>query len=308
MLIAVTGASGFVGGHIARALSASGHRVLSYGRRPVHTIRESLPNYRVWDLARGPIDAPPVDAVVHCAAMVGDWGAGHSYDAVNVGGTHAMLETFAGADRIVHLSTTSVYSDRVPVVNVREDASIGDCEYSAYARSKAESERVLLAAGRPVIVLRPHIVYGPGDTTLLPRLLAAERFGRLPVPGTGDNRLSVTHVENLATAVERALRMPAMRGVFNVADADTPTVDELLTTVLERIGSRARVRYIPRRTAWRAAALCEWVWRARGIDRPPPLTRYVVAQLADEHTVDITRARELLGYAPRWSYRDGPLG
>jgi nucleoside-diphosphate-sugar epimerase len=193
------------------------------------------------------------------------------------------------------------------VVNVDEDAPVGDCAHSAYGRSKAEAERVLLAARRPVIVLRPHVVYGPGDTTLLPRLLAAERFGRLPVPGTGCNRLSVTHVENLAIAVERALHAPVVRGVFNVSDADVPTVDALLTTVLARIGSRARVRYVPRRAAWRAAALCEWLWRTGRANQPPPLTRYVVAQLADEHTVDITRAREQLGYVPRWSYRDGPL-
>jgi nucleoside-diphosphate-sugar epimerase len=309
MLIAVTGASGFVGGYIARALVANGHRVTGYGRRPLEAIRASVPNYHAWDIARGPIDAPYVDAVVHCAAMVGDWGAGRAYHAVNVRGTHAVLETFASADRFVHVSTTSVYSDDVPVVNVSEDASVGDCAYSAYGRSKAEAERVLLTAARPAIVLRPHIVYGPGDTTLLPRLLAAERFGRLPVPGTGDNRLSVTHVENLAIAVERALHAPVVRGVFNVSDAETPTVDELLTTVLARIGSRARIRYVSRRSAWRAATLCEWLWRTGGrrMTRPPPLTRYVVAQLADEHTVDITRAREMLGYAPRWSYRDGPL-
>jgi nucleoside-diphosphate-sugar epimerase len=307
VVIAVTGASGFVGGYLARALAASGHRVLSFGRRPLGAVRTPLPDYHTWDIARGPIAASRVDAVVHCAAMVGDWGTGRAYHAVNVRGMHAVLESFATADRFVHVSTTSVYSDAVPVVNVDEDAPVGDCAYSAYGRSKAEAERVLLAAGRPAIVLRPHVIYGPGDTTLLPRLLAAERFGRLPVPGTGRNHVSVTHVENLAIAVERALRAPVVRGVFNVSDADSPTVDELLTTVLARIGSRARVRYIARPTAWHAATMCEWLWRTARVTHGPPLTRYVVGQLADEHTVNITRARTVLGYEPRWSYRDGPL-
>jgi nucleoside-diphosphate-sugar epimerase len=307
VLIAVTGASGFVGGCIARALAASGHQVTSYGRRPLSAVRPTLPDYHAWDIARGPIAAPHVDAVIHCAARVGDWGSGRAYHAVNVRGTRAVLESFASADRFIHVSTTSVYSDDVPVVNVDEEAPVGDCAHSAYGRSKAEAERVLLTAGRPVIVLRPHVVYGPGDTTLLPRLLAAERFGRLPVPGTGRNHLSVTHVENLAIAVERALHAPVVRGVFNVSDAEVPTVDALLTTVLARIGSRARLRFVPRRAAWRVATLCEWLWRTGRVKQPPPLTRYVVAQLADEHTVDITRAREQLGYVPRWSYRDGPL-
>ena len=307
MLIAVTGASGFVGSSIARALAANGHRVMSYGRRPLGAVRTTLPDYHTWDIARGPIATPHVDAVIHCAAMVGDWGSGRAYHAVNVRGTHAVLESFASAARFIHVSTTSVYSDDVPVVNVDEDAPIGDCAHSAYGRSKAEAERVVLTAGRPVIVLRPQVVYGPGDTTLLPRLLAAERFGRLPVPGTGRNRLSVTHVENLVIAVERALHARVVRGVFNVSDAESPTVDALLTTVLARIGSRARLRYVPRRTAWKAATMCEWLWRTGRLKQPPPLTRYVVAQLADEHTVDITRAREQLGYLPRWGYRDGPL-
>jgi nucleoside-diphosphate-sugar epimerase len=307
MKVAVTGASGFVGGCIAQALAAKGHCVTSYGRRPLRAVRATVPDYHTWDIARGPIVAPHVDAVIHCAAKVGDWGTGRAYHAVNVRGTHAVLESFVSADRFIHVSTTSVYSDGVPVVDVDEDAPVGDCAHSAYGRSKAEAERVLLTAGRPVIVLRPHVVYGPGDTTLLPRLLAAERFGRLPVPGTGRNRLSVTHVENLALAVERALLAPVLRGVFNVSDADVPTVDALLTTVLARIGFRARLHYVPRRMAWRIATACEWLWRMGRVQQPPPLTRYVVAQLADEHTVDISRAREQLGYVPRWSYRDGPL-
>jgi nucleoside-diphosphate-sugar epimerase len=204
-----------------------------------------------------------------------------------------------------------VYSDGVPVTNVSEDAPVGDCAYSAYGRSKAEGERVVMESGRPAVVLRPHIVYGPGDTTLLPRLLAARRFGVLVVPGTGRNRLSVTHVDNLALAVECALHAPVVRGIFNVADAEAPTTGELLTTVLARLGggggSCARIVHVPRSVAWTVATSSEWLWRAARVKRPPPLTRYVVAQLADEHTVDISRARQILGYEPRWTYRNGPL-
>jgi nucleoside-diphosphate-sugar epimerase len=208
---------------------------------------------------------------------------------------------------VVHVSTSSVYSDGVRTVRVREDAATGACAHSAYARTKAAAERVVLASGRPAVVLRPHIVYGPGDTTLLPRVLAARRAGVLPVPGSGRTRLSATHVDNLVHAVERALAEPAAHGVFNVADAVEARVDDLLGTLLARHGAPTRLVHVPAALAWAGAAALEGAWRLAGARRPPPLTRYAVGHLAREHTLDLTRARELLGYAPRWTYQDGPL-
>lgn len=307
MRVAVTGASGFVGGRVARALLAAGHEVRAYGRRPANRLPRPLPGYTVWDVAGGPIAAPAVDAVVHCAALVGDWGPEAAYRVVNVEGTRRVLAAFGAAARVVLVSTSSVYSDGVATVRVREDAPTGDCAHSAYARTKAEAERVALAGGRRVVVLRPHIVYGPGDATLLPRVLAARRLGALPVPGDGRNRVSATHVDNLVHAAECALGAPAAHGAFNVADPEEATVDELLGTLLERHGVPTRLVHLPRAAAWLAAAALERAWRAVGARRPPPLTRYAVGHLTREHTLDITRARTLLGYAPRWTYRDGPL-
>jgi nucleoside-diphosphate-sugar epimerase len=308
--IAVTGASGFVGGRVARALAAAGHEVLAYGRRPAAALASPLPGYAPWDVAAAPsAPAVAVDAVVHCAAHVGDWGPEAAYRAVNVDGTRAVLARFPGA-RGVHVSTSSVYSDGVPTVRVREDAPTGRCAHSPYARTKAEAERVVLAEGSRAVVLRPHIVYGPGDSTLLPRVLAARRLGALPVPGDGRNRVSATHVDNLVHAVERALATPGAYGAFNVADGVEANVNDLLRTLLRRYGVPTRLVHVPRAAAWRAAALCEGAWRtlgALGVRGAPPLTRYAVGHLAAHHTLDTARARDLLGYAPRWSYLDGPL-
>ena len=306
--VAVTGASGFVGGHVANRLRRAGHTVLAYGRRPARELATLQPGYTAWDIATTAIDAPPVDAVVHCAALVGDWGPDEAYDAANVEGTRNVARSFGNATRVVFMSTSSVYSDDVAKVHVRESASTGECRHSAYGRSKARAEAVVREAWPSAVILRPHIVYGPGDTTLLPQVLASIRLGCLPVPGRGQNLLSVTHVDNLAMAVECALRDASGGGVFNVSDADTVSVDELLRTVLARIGVSARLVHLPREVAWGAATLLERVWPSTVGRRGPPLTRYVVGQLADEHTLDISRARTILGYVPRWTYRDGPLG
>lgn len=307
MHVAVTGASGFVGGQIAAELEKLGHTVVTYGRRQAAALTRALPSYTAWDVSSGPIAVPPVDAVVHCGALVGDWGPADRYHAVNVEGTRNVLRSFEHAPRFVYVSTSSVYSDHIIKRNVGEDASTGDCRYSPYGRTKAQAERFIRATRPTAVILRPHIVYGPGDTTLLPRVLASRRLGWLPVPGSGTNELSVTHIGNLASAVERALHGPAAGGTFNISDGETAPAAILLRTILARIGAAARIVQVPRALAWNAAALLERGWLSREGTRGPPLTRYVVMQLADEHTLDISRARTTLGYVPRWTYRDGPL-
>ena len=305
MKVAVTGASGFVGGRVARALSAEGHEVISLGRRSAGTLAHPLPNYRVWDIEE---DMPRenVDAVVHSAALVGDWGPDAEYARANVAGTERVLRAFSGAGHFVHISTSSVYSDNQPKRALREDAATGDC-ITAYGRTKAAAERLVMRARSDAVILRPHIVYGPGDSTLLPRLARAVRFGRLPVPGTGRNHVSVTHVDNLVHAVTRALGSDA-NGTFNVADAEPVCIGELLETVFLRARIRAAPVYIPRALAWSLATALEMSWPSYHAPRGPVLTHWLVAHMADEHTLDITRARECLGYAPRWTFANGPLG
>jgi nucleoside-diphosphate-sugar epimerase len=307
MRVAVTGASGFVGGRIALTLARAGHTVFSYGRRAPTALTRRLPNYTSWDVATGPIEPPSVDAVVHAAALVGDWGRESAYRAVNVDGTRFVLESFAAARRFVLVSTTSVYSDGVVKSNVLEDAAVGDCRHSAYARTKAEAEKIVREARPDAVILRPHIVYGPGDTTLLPRLLASRRFGVLPIPGDGSNNLSVTHLDNLVIAVMRALEAVDVRGTFNISDGQDASLEDLLDTILSRLVIPTNLVFIPRPMAWAAAGLLEGLWLRGAATRGPYLTRFAVGHLADEHTLDITRAKTLLHYAPRWSYRDGPL-
>ena len=114
MRIAVTGASGFIGGVVARELAAQGHTVFTYGRRHADAIVSPIANYTQWDLSTGATKAPEVNAVVHCAAQVGDWGLETDYRQVNVDGTKAVLETFRNTDRFVHVSSASVYSSSPP--------------------------------------------------------------------------------------------------------------------------------------------------------------------------------------------------
>ena len=305
MRVAITGASGFIGGVLARTLAARGHEVFAYGRRPAGRLPASIPNYRQWDLLAATPAVPEVDAVIHCAAKIGDWGRDEDYRSVNVEGTRKVIAVFANAPRFVHVSSASVYSTDQPGRHLSEDAPTGNGLLTAYARSKAEAENVLLASGRKAVILRPHVVYGPGDPTLMPRLLAAPRFGWLAVPGNGRNHISVTHVFNFAQAAERAVTGPVMAGVFNIADAQTTAIDELLITLLRKNGIEVRLLHVPANMAWALAVASEWLWRLAGSTRAPRLTRYLVAQVADAHTLDLTRAYAELGYAPRHNIHSG---
>jgi nucleoside-diphosphate-sugar epimerase len=308
--VAVTGATGFVGGRLVAELALRGHAVHAFGRRampPRHGV-----SYTRWDLASGApetIDAPEtMDAVVHCASKVDDWGAASEFEAINVLGTRAVLQSFGAQGRFIYVSTASVYDLDASTRGVREDAPYARRYLNAYSRTKMLAECEVRGSGREWVILRPHAVYGPGDPTLVPRLLRARRFGSLLAVGNGRNRLSVTHVDNLVQAIVRAVeRERPTRGIFNVADALTGTLDEILRTLLQRLGLACRIVYLPTPIAAPLARVLEHAYLLLGARRAPLLTPYVVRQLAHDFTLDITAAQRCLGYAPSVTYRDGPL-
>ncbi|WP_277211886.1 NAD-dependent epimerase/dehydratase family protein [Isoptericola croceus] len=256
MRIAVTGASGFVGGAVARDAVARGDEVWTFSRGPAGV---DGARHRRWDLTGGPLPDPPdVDVVVHAGAAVSDWCSPEVAHAVNVVGTRAVRETF-GAARFVHISSGSVYDPFVPSVRAREPEAPVDRYLEPYGRTKAAAERYLVddAArhrGRgEVVILRPHAVYGPGDGTLLPRIEAAARGGVVVLPGGGRARQSLTHVETLVEAVRAAASLevlaagrPGAAGsgrtplVVNVADAEPVVLRDAVVDVLRRRGVGVR--------------------------------------------------------------------
>lgn len=273
MKVAVTGAAGFVGGAVARHLREHGHEVTPLTRRE-------------WDITTGRFPLS-VDAVVHCAALADDSAPLGTAMLANRIGTRNVVASAGGA-RIVHISTSSVYDAFVPSVRIDEDAPLPARFLSSYSESKVAAEAEL-----PVdaVVLRPHAVYGPGDRTLLPRVLAGIRGRRLVLPEGAAVRHTLTHIDNLTAAAALALTGPA--GVYNVGDDTDVLLSAVLTEFLARRGRPdVAITGIPYPVAFAAAGVLE------KLSRHPRLTRYAVSQLGMERTLDLTRARTLLRYAP----------
>ncbi|WP_318244227.1 NAD-dependent epimerase/dehydratase family protein [Oerskovia rustica] len=303
--VGVTGASGFVGGAVARRAVAHGHRVWTFSRRDAHV---SGATHRTWDLEAGVLAAPPaLDVVVHAGAAVSDWARHDVAWATNVEGTRAVRDTFPAA-RFVHVSSGSVYDPFVPTVRGREGEAPVERYLNAYGATKAAAERVLATDARtpgrgPVVVLRPHAVYGPGDTTLLPRIEGAIRGRRLVLVGDGSALQSLTHVDTLVEAALAAATVDLPHGqplVVNVADAGPVVLGEVVVELLRRRGhDGVTLAGIPARPAWVLAACAEALARWTRRPEPPRLTRYAISHLAAERTYDLTVLREVLGVEPR---------
>jgi nucleoside-diphosphate-sugar epimerase len=291
--IAVTGASGFVGGAVATALADLDHDVVGFGRRHDGWAHPRA-HYRRWDVTSGPLRADrDFAAVVHCAALADDWADHGELLRANRDGTRAVVRSFPDA-RIVHISTSSVYDPFEPSVDIAEDAAPVRRHLSGYSETKTLAEFEL--AGADAVILRPHAVYGPGDSTLLPRILAGVRRGRLVLPEGAEVRHSLTHIDNLVLAVRRALDADSPRGTYNVADDVPVLLSAVLREFLDRRGVPARLVSIPYGAAFALAGTLEA--GARLTRTRPRLTRYAVSQLGMERTLDLTAARERLGFRP----------
>ena len=288
MRIAVTGASGFCGAHVARAAAARADQVLCLSRRE-GPVGKHIP----WDAASEMPDLRGAEFVVHCAAAVGDHKRGSAAEAeqvaVNVHGTERLLEAAAKAGAtVVHVSSASVYDTSKNRVLITEEYPTEAGHLNAYGATKAVADRAAQAAG--AVVLRPRAVYGDGDPHLVPRLLAHQRRGLMPLPG-GDVTLSLTAVETLADACLAAATWPP--GAYNIVDPEPYRRDDAVLSVLKAFGHGAvRIVHVP------AAALA--IVRALpGIG----LTPYAVDQLAHTVVLDSAKARRQ-GFAPTRTLAD----
>lgn len=303
MRVLVTGATGFLGGRLARRLSGEGRDVIAMGRDPAALERLAAEGIAV---AGAGAPTPPFDAAVHCAGLSAPAGRWRDFEAANVATTDALVAAARGTGkRIVMVSTPAVYWRPEDQFDLPEDTPLPP-PVSHYAASKRRAEKRLCAAeGISPVILRPRALYGRGDTALLPRLARAAAAGPLPRLRGGGAVTDLTHVDDAVAACVAALDVPDPGAplVCNVSGGEARKITEVIAAVCARRGIPLRWRDMPLAPAMTAARAMAAFAALSG--REPRATPYSLGVLAYSQTLDISRAAARLGWTPRIGFADG---
>lgn len=313
--VLVTGSSGMLGGAVAQLLHERGFLVRSLQRSAVDSPWESVQG-SVADPAVAASAVAGVDAVVHLAAKVSFTGAWDEFVATNIVGTRQLLAAAqrAGVRDFVFVSSPSVAHFGSAIVGAGAQAANPTLARGHYARSKAAAEEIALAQDSPtfrVTALRPHIVWGPGDTQLVERVVERARAGRLPLIDGGRALIDTSYVDNAAEAIVRGLeRMDHAHGqALVITNGEPRPVGELIAGICAAAGVPAPSHSVPGGLARGAGSIIEKAWTAAGargwVRDEPPMTRFLAEQLSTAHWFDQRHTQAVLDWTPAVSLDEG---
>ena len=307
MRVLVTGGSSLLARRTAEALLARGDEVVLFqrGEAPIDA-PQVRGDVRDADLVRNALDG--CDAVVHAAAKVGIVGSWEEFRSINVDGTANVIAVARelGLSRLVYVSTPSVSHAGHSLVGALADPPVTGRTDAHYAESKAMAERLALGAASdalPVVAIRPHLVWGPGDTQLVGRIVERARAGRLALVGGGTALIDTTYIDNAASALVAALdaAVPGAACIgraYVIANGEPRPIRELIEGILRAAGVSAEPKVVPLRLALGAGSIVEKIWARAKPDEEPPLTRFLAEQLGTAHWFDPRPARDDLGWRP----------
>jgi nucleoside-diphosphate-sugar epimerase len=319
-LALVTGGGGFLGGAIVRKLLERGDRVrsLSRGRYPdleargVECVQADLGDAEA--LARAARDC---DVIFHVAAKAGVWGPYEDYHRANVVGTENVLTACrkSRVSRLVFTSSPSVVFDGKDMEGADETAPYPKHYEAAYPQTKALAEQAVLRANGPelaTVALRPHLIWGPGDPHLTPRILARARSGKLRRIGPGTNRVHTVYMDNAADAhllaADRLAPGATVAGkAYFIAQEEPQPLWDVINRILAAGGLPPVTRSVPLSVAYAMGAAIECTYRLFHLRGEPPMTRFIARELATSHWFNLTAAQRDLGYVPAVSFEEGML-
>ncbi len=311
MKVLVTGGGGFLGGAIVQMLRARGDEVTVVARGDYPELRAAGVRLHRGDLA----DAAAVNAafvgqelVIHAAAKPGVWGPYEDFYRSNVLATRVVIEACRkyGISRLVYTSSPSVVFSAGDHENAGNDLPYPDSYLAIYPQTKAEAEREVLAANGPslaTVSLRPHLIWGPGDPNLLPRLIDRARRGRLRIVGDGKNKVSLTYIDNAAAghlqAADQLVPGVAWAGkAYFINDPEPVILWDWINNLLLRLEVPQVKGKVSPGLARTVGGIAEWIWRILGLAGEPPMTRFVAEQLCRSHWYSLAPAQAAFGYHP----------
>lgn len=312
MKVLVTGASGLLGREVAGLLVRRGHTVTTFQRRPSGVDGAADRCGSLTDDAAVAAAVRGAEAVIHLAAKVSFTGRAEDFDQVNVEGTRRLLLTAreAGVGDVVFVSSPSVANSGTALAGLGAEPADPVHAHGDYSRTKAQAELLALAADAPdfrVAAVRPHVVWGPGDTQLVERVLARAARKRLPLLDAGAALIDTTYVDNAAAAIVAALdRISHIHGrALVVTNGEPRPVGELIAGICAAGGVPAPSWSVPGKLARIAGSAVERVWLRLGRQDEPPMTRFLAEQLSTAHWFDQRETQKLLGWTPGVSIDEG---
>jgi nucleoside-diphosphate-sugar epimerase len=304
----VTGGSGFIGGRLIERLVEEGRAVRALSRSEESAARVAELGAEpvrgdLGDRASIAAGAAGCDVAFHLAAHLGEWGPWEEFERGNVEGTENALAgcAEAGVGRFVHCGTEAALMAGEPLVHVDETAPLRPDSRAPYPATKARAEQAVRAAGREgfeTVVLRPRFVWGKGDSTLLPEMVRTVESGRFAWVGGGRNLTETTHVDNVVEGLLLAAEKGRPGEAYFVTDGEPVIFREFVTAMLRTQGVEPPDRSLPAWTAAPLARVAEAAWRVLPLSGDPPMTTFRSWILTQECTIDISKARTELGYAP----------
>ena len=319
MTTLVTGGGGFLGRYIVERLRARGEdvRVLGRGDYPeLQTLGVSCVRGDVRDAAAVSQAVAGCETVFHAAAVPGIWGSWKHFYETNTQGTLNVLQACRerGVRRLIYTSSPSVVFDGTPQLGTDETAPYPQRYLCHYPHTKALAEQAVLAAngenGLLTCALRPHLIWGPRDNHLIPRLIRRAKSGRLRRVGDGENLISMSYVENAAAAhLEAADALvpdsPVCGQAYFINEPEPVNLWQWIDELLKRAGLPPIKKRISAGAAYRLGAVLEAIYKILRIQAEPPMTRFLALQLSQSHTYDISKASRDFGYDPQISVEEG---
>jgi len=309
--VLVTGGGGFIGKALVRDLVGRGIETAVIGRNPypdltalgVHCLRGDIRDQAFLEQALA-----GYDTVFHVAAKAGIWGARQEFYAINTAGTANVIAACRrnGVPRLVYTSTPSVVFDRNSLEGVDETTAYAVKPLCHYAASKILAEQAVLQANAGdlrTIAIRPHLVWGPGDQHLVPRLLERGRAKALKIVGSGENRVDIAYIENVVHAHVLAAENLETTGsgagqAFFIGQEEPVLLWQWINDLFVRLHVPSVTQRVPLAVAYGAGMALEALYTVFGKAEEPRMTRFLAYQLAKSHWFSHEKAEKLLGYRP----------
>lgn len=314
MRVLTTGATGFLGKYLVEELKNNGYEVIAQGRNEnrLNTLKEAYGIETLCtDLSEIAATQLNVDYVIHAAALSTVWGKWEDFYNSNVTGTKNVIEFCKknNVKKLVYVSSPSVYTEKKDKLDIHEKDVDKSNKLNFYIRTKIMAEDLVNEAykeGLETVIIRPRGLFGIGDTSIIPRLIKANRTIGIPLLNGGKNVVDITCVENVALALRLAIESDCDAGkTYNISNGEPTEFKKILESLFTKIGEEPRYRKLPLGLLLFLATFLEGVYKLFRIYKEPSITRYTVMTLGYSQTLNIESAKKDLNYKPVMTLEEG---